>query len=153
MHAYITPSHNRPSPLHHTQGPPAVGDKLLIADMSSNFCSKPVDVSKVCVRSGVGVRVLRTDRASCVGIAVPGGCESHALACMAPFVFLVLARALAVDVRTCALLAASLPTSPSLPLSFPLQQYGLIYAGAQKNIGPAGVTIVIIRTDLMGNAR
>lgn len=56
---------------------PDVGDALLIADMSSNFCSKPVDVSK----------------------------------------------------------------------------YGLIYAGAQKNIGPAGVTIVIIRKDLLGKAR
>ena len=29
-------------------------------------------------------------------------------------------------------------------------QYGLIYAGAQKNIGPAGLTIVIIREDLIG---
>eukprot|EP00899_Mesostigma_viride_P011399 jgi/Mesvir1/2025/Mv16549-RA.1 len=49
----------------------------LVADMSSNFCSKPVDVSK----------------------------------------------------------------------------YGVIYAGAQKNIGPAGVTIVIVRNDLVGKAR
>lgn len=56
---------------------PAVGEKVLVSDMSSNFCSKPVDVSK----------------------------------------------------------------------------YGLIYAGAQKNIGPAGVTIVIVRDDLIGNAR
>jgi len=32
-------------------------------------------------------------------------------------------------------------------------KYGVIYAGAQKNIGPAGVTIVIIRDDLIGNAR
>lgn len=56
---------------------PDVGDKILIADMSSNFCSKPVDVSK----------------------------------------------------------------------------YGLIYAGAQKNIGPAGVTIVIVRKDLVKDAR
>ncbi|KAJ6842656.1 putative phosphoserine aminotransferase 1, chloroplastic [Iris pallida] len=46
---------------------------LLVADMSSNFCSKPVDVSK----------------------------------------------------------------------------FGLIYAGAQKNIGPSGVTIVIVRNDLL----
>jgi phosphoserine aminotransferase len=30
--------------------------------------------------------------------------------------------------------------------------YGLIYAGAQKNIGPAGVTIVIVRDDLLGQA-
>ena len=29
-------------------------------------------------------------------------------------------------------------------------KYGLIYAGAQKNIGPAGVTIVIVREDLLG---
>ncbi|XP_061373089.1 phosphoserine aminotransferase 2, chloroplastic-like [Gastrolobium bilobum] len=50
---------------------------ILVADMSSNFCSKPVDVSK----------------------------------------------------------------------------FGMIYAGAQKNVGPSGVTIVIIRNDLIGNAQ
>ena len=54
-----------------------VGETVLVADMSSNFLSKPVDVSK----------------------------------------------------------------------------YGVIYTGAQKNIGPAGVTIVIVRGDLVGNAR
>ncbi|XP_047310041.1 phosphoserine aminotransferase 2, chloroplastic-like [Impatiens glandulifera] len=52
-------------------------DAVLIADMSSNFCSKPVDVTK----------------------------------------------------------------------------FGMIYAGAQKNVGPSGVTIVIIRKDLIGNAQ
>ena len=31
-------------------------------------------------------------------------------------------------------------------------KYGLIYAGAQKNIGPAGLTIVIVRDDLVGQA-
>ena len=31
-------------------------------------------------------------------------------------------------------------------------RYGLIYAGAQKNIGPAGLTIVIVREDLIGQA-
>jgi len=56
---------------------PDIGGKTLIADMSSNFCSKPINV----------------------------------------------------------------------------EDYGVIYAGAQKNIGPAGVTIVIIREDLMGNMR
>lgn len=50
---------------------------ILVADMSSNFCSKPVDVSK----------------------------------------------------------------------------FGIIYAGAQKNVGPSGVTIVIIKKDLIGNAQ
>ena len=56
---------------------PSPKNGLLVADMSSNFCSKPVDVSK----------------------------------------------------------------------------FGLIYAGAQKNVGPSGVTIVIIKKDLIGNAR
>ncbi|KXZ53964.1 hypothetical protein GPECTOR_6g883 [Gonium pectorale] len=56
---------------------PDVGGRILISDMSSNFISKPVDVSK----------------------------------------------------------------------------YGVIYAGAQKNVGPAGVTIVIIREDLVGHVR
>ena len=31
-------------------------------------------------------------------------------------------------------------------------KYGLVYAGAQKNIGPAGLTIVIVRDDLVGKA-
>ncbi len=39
-------------------------------------------------------------------------------------------------------------------LSRPLDvgRFGLIYAGAQKNIGPAGLTIVIVREDLTGQA-
>lgn len=56
---------------------PQVGEALLVADMSSNFCSKPVDVSK----------------------------------------------------------------------------FGLIYAGAQKNVGPSGVTVVIVRKDLLGKSQ
>ena len=40
-------------------------------------------------------------------------------------------------------------------LSRPLDvsKFGLIYAGAQKNIGPAGLTIVIVREDLVGRAQ
>lgn len=34
-----------------------------------------------------------------------------------------------------------------------VSQFGVIYAGAQKNIGPAGLTLVIIREDLLGQAR
>lgn len=34
-----------------------------------------------------------------------------------------------------------------------VSKYGLIYAGAQKNVGPAGVVIAIVREDLIGNAR
>ena len=39
-------------------------------------------------------------------------------------------------------------------LSRPLDvsRFGLIYAGAQKNIGPSGITIVIVRDDLLGKA-
>ena len=33
-----------------------------------------------------------------------------------------------------------------------VSKYGLIYGGAQKNIGPAGLTIVIVREDLIGHA-
>ncbi|WP_075879234.1 3-phosphoserine/phosphohydroxythreonine transaminase [Vreelandella massiliensis] len=40
-------------------------------------------------------------------------------------------------------------------LSAPLDvsQYGVIYAGAQKNIGPAGLTLVIVRDDLLDQAQ
>jgi len=34
-----------------------------------------------------------------------------------------------------------------------VSKFGVIYAGAQKNVGPSGVTIVIIRKDLIGNAQ
>jgi phosphoserine aminotransferase len=39
-------------------------------------------------------------------------------------------------------------------LSEPLDvsRFGIIYAGAQKNIGPAGLTVVIVREDLIGHA-
>ena len=33
-----------------------------------------------------------------------------------------------------------------------VSKYGLIYAGAQKNIAPAGLTIVIVKKELLGNA-
>lgn len=32
-----------------------------------------------------------------------------------------------------------------------IERFGLIYAGAQKNLGPAGVTLVIVRKDLLGH--
>ena len=40
-------------------------------------------------------------------------------------------------------------------LSRPLDvsRFGLIYAGAQKNMGPAGITVVIVREDLIGQAQ
>ena len=42
----------------------------------------------------------------------------------------------------------------SMILSRPMDvsKYGLIFGGAQKNIGPAGLTIVIVREDLLGGA-
>ncbi|KAB8313208.1 3-phosphoserine/phosphohydroxythreonine transaminase [Erwinia endophytica] len=40
-------------------------------------------------------------------------------------------------------------------LSYPIDvsRYGVIYAGAQKNIGPAGLTLVVVREDLLGKAK
>lgn len=43
-------------------------------------------------------------------------------------------------------------TSDFLSQPLDVQRFGLIYAGAQKNIGPAGLTIVIVRNDLLGRA-
>lgn len=34
-----------------------------------------------------------------------------------------------------------------------VSKFGVIYAGAQKNMAPAGLTLVIVREDLLGNAR
>lgn len=34
-----------------------------------------------------------------------------------------------------------------------VSRYGVVYAGAQKNIGPAGITLVIVRNDLLEPAR
>lgn len=57
-----------------------------------------------------------------------------------------------------------IPDSPGVPLvcdmsstllSRPVDvsRFGVIYAGAQKNIGPAGITLVIVQKDLLGSAR
>jgi len=57
----------------------------------------------------------------------------------------------------------SLPETGSVPLVadmssnilsevYDVNKFGLIYAGAQKNMGPAGVTVVIIREDLIGSS-
>jgi len=43
-------------------------------------------------------------------------------------------------------------SSNLLSRSVEVAKYGLIYGGAQKNIGPAGLTIVIVREDLLGGA-
>lgn len=43
-------------------------------------------------------------------------------------------------------------SSTILSREIDVSKFGVIYAGAQKNIGPAGLTIVIVREDLIGNA-
>lgn len=59
---------------------------------------------------------------------------------------------------------ASLPETGKVPLVadmssnilsevYDVSLFGVIYAGAQKNIGPAGLTLVIVRKDLLGRAR
>lgn len=40
-------------------------------------------------------------------------------------------------------------SSDILSHQIPVNKYGLIYAGAQKNMGPSGVTLVIVRDDLL----
>lgn len=42
-------------------------------------------------------------------------------------------------------------SSTILSREIDVSKYGVIYAGAQKNIGPAGLTIVIVRDDLVGH--
>lgn len=49
--------------------------------------------------------------------------------------------------RTSAPLVADM-SSDAISRPFDANQFGLIYAGAQKNLGPAGVALVIIRKDL-----
>jgi len=49
------------------------------------------------------------------------------------------------DVPICADLSSTILSRP-----VDVSKYGIIYAGAQKNIGPAGLTIVIVRDDLIG---
>jgi phosphoserine aminotransferase len=44
-------------------------------------------------------------------------------------------------------------SSTILSRTIDVSKYGVIYAGAQKNIGPAGLTIVIVRDDLLGKAK
>ncbi|OEY67265.1 3-phosphoserine/phosphohydroxythreonine transaminase [Marinobacter sp. X15-166B] len=56
------------------------------------------------------------------------------------------------------------PDSPGVPLvadlsstilsrPMDMSRFGLIYAGAQKNIGPSGLVVVVVRKDLLGRAR
>jgi phosphoserine aminotransferase len=54
------------------------------------------------------------------------------------------------DTGTVPLVADMSSTILSRPID--VTRFGLIYAGAQKNIGPAGLTIVIVREDLLGGA-
>ena len=43
-------------------------------------------------------------------------------------------------------------SSDILSQEIDVSKFGLLYAGAQKNVAPAGVTIVIVKKDLVGNA-
>lgn len=44
-------------------------------------------------------------------------------------------------------------SSDFLSREFDVSKYGLIYAGAQKNIGPSGLVVLIVREDLLGRAQ
>jgi len=56
------------------------------------------------------------------------------------------------EVETSAPLVVDM-SSTLLSRPIDVSRFGLIYAGAQKNIGPAGLAIVIVREDLIGRAR
>jgi phosphoserine aminotransferase len=43
-------------------------------------------------------------------------------------------------------------SSNILSRQFDINQFGLVYAGTQKNMGPAGVTVVIVKDELIGHA-
>ena len=51
------------------------------------------------------------------------------------------------DIPLCADLSSCI-----LSEKYDVSRFGVIYAGAQKNIGPAGLTVVIVKNDLMGHA-
>jgi phosphoserine aminotransferase len=55
------------------------------------------------------------------------------------------------NVSSAPLVADMSSTLLSRPID--VSKFGIIYAGAQKNIGPAGLAIVIVRDDLLGRAR
>ena len=55
------------------------------------------------------------------------------------------------DVGDVPLVADMSSTILSRPID--VARFGLIYAGAQKNIGPSGLCVVIVRDDLLGKAR
>jgi phosphoserine aminotransferase len=55
------------------------------------------------------------------------------------------------DVGDVPLVADMSSTILSRPID--VTRFGVIYAGAQKNIGPAGLVVVIVRADLLGRAR
>ncbi|MEE2763832.1 MAG: 3-phosphoserine/phosphohydroxythreonine transaminase [Pseudomonadota bacterium] len=55
------------------------------------------------------------------------------------------------DTGSVPLVADMSSTMLSRPMDF--SRFGLIYAGAQKNIGPSGLVVVIVRKDLLGKAR
>ncbi|MBE2895643.1 3-phosphoserine/phosphohydroxythreonine transaminase [Pasteurellaceae bacterium HPA106] len=55
------------------------------------------------------------------------------------------------DVGDGVLVADMSSTILSRPID--VSRFGLIYAGAQKNVGPAGITLIIVRDDLIGRAQ
>ena len=55
------------------------------------------------------------------------------------------------DAGTAPIVADMSSTFLSRPIE--VERFGVIYAGAQKNLGPAGLTVVLVREDLLGRAR
>ncbi|MFZ2853874.1 MAG: 3-phosphoserine/phosphohydroxythreonine transaminase [Rhodocyclaceae bacterium] len=109
-------------------------------------------------------RVLGSDRARCVATTEATGFRSLpalaelALDPQAAYFHLCTNETIhGVEVPPEYALPANVPVVADMSshiLSRPVDvsRYGLIYAGAQKNVGAAGVTLVIVRDDLLGHA-
>ncbi|EMP30413.1 Phosphoserine aminotransferase [Chelonia mydas] len=126
---------------------PDVRGAVLVCDMSSNFLSRPVDVSKV---------VTAGDKVSGLLDSTPDSAMDKLYDHSQGYVYVTeimevmdsmtsrdLHDILCFSPRDCGTGAGS-QQDPG--------KFGVIFAGAQKNIGCAGVTVVIVREDLLGFA-
>jgi len=100
--------------------------QVVASSADSDYCDVP-DVDAI--RATPGARYLHYTPNETIG-----GVEFHATP--------------RVDVPLVADLSSSILSRP-----FDVAAHGLIYAGAQKNIGPAGLCVVIVREDLLGRVR
>ncbi len=113
---------------------PDTGDVPLIADVSSCFLSEPMDVSKY-------------------GVMYGGAQKNVAPAGLTVVIVREDLLGNARDITPVMLNYKTLADNDSMYNTMDVSKYGVMYGGAQKNVAPAGLTVVIVREDLLGNAR